>query len=737
MLIPRDAWAVFRKDGLEVLRDRRTLFVNLFLPVLLYPLVLLFLLQVLQLTQAQVREKPRIGVIGASAEFATALDRVAGTGGEAVPQKNNQSAVGAALGPIKPGPFLIERDLPAESRLVELVAPVLHPPGGVTTATLPEANRREALLLLRQQRLAAAIIVAPGDERPTRLAILIDEANSRLDEVRGPIDQAIGAWRQQLVERSLTDGGVDPAVLAPIRVQSLGLAPAAEAVRTRIAGIIPWILVLLAAAAAFNPAIDLMAGERERGTLETLLSLPARRRDIVLGKLLVVCAAAFAAVILNLLSLGVSAVLLGAQVSAASGGASIDLLGSFGVGVSALLLCFVVLAPLIVAIAALSIGIAGFANSAKEAQNYLTPLLLVVMFAAIVVLVPTARPSFALDLVPITGAVLALKEALQSPSLPWAHLALATLANVALAAVIVGWSTKLLERESFRYPGLVRAGWGRWRTWWPANQRRDHAPGGLEVLIVFAVAVAGMTLGSGLLGGLHPVAFVVVPLIAFVAAPAIIHTWAGAYDARQVLGLRSPGGSGLLAALLLLPLGLTLSLGIGHLQGFVVDASQVKGTEEQMQRILGGVRDAGGIPLMILCLAVAPGICEELLCRGTLLTGLRRGVGTGWAVVLSAFLFAALHLSPLRFAPQMALGIALALITLRCRSVIPAMLLHMAHNGLLVGLEAGGLGEQIPEWVLWAGGGSALPLAVIGWKLLERPGPAAHPDANRFSPTSP
>ena len=70
-----------RKDGLEVLRDRRTLFVNLFLPVLLYPLVLLFLLQVTQLSKAQVHEKARVGLVGVPAALEEQLVRLAGTGG--------------------------------------------------------------------------------------------------------------------------------------------------------------------------------------------------------------------------------------------------------------------------------------------------------------------------------------------------------------------------------------------------------------------------------------------------------------------------------------------------------------------------------------------------------------------------------------------------------------------------------------------------------------------------------
>jgi membrane protease YdiL (CAAX protease family) len=92
-----------------------------------------------------------------------------------------------------------------------------------------------------------------------------------------------------------------------------------------------------------------------------------------------------------------------------------------------------------------------------------------------------------------------------------------------------------------------------------------------------------------------------------------------------------------------------------------------------------------GLVIMLLCVAVVPAVCEELLCRGTLLTGFTRGTGIAGGVLISSFLFASLHMSPYRFLPQMALGIALALLALRYRSVIPCMVLHFGHNaGVLV-----------------------------------------------------
>ena len=111
----------------------------------------------------------------------------------------------------------------------------------------------------------------------------------------------------------------------------------------------------------------------------------------------------------------------------------------------------------------------------------------------------------------------------------------------------------------------------------------------------------------------------------------------------------------------------------------------------------------------LLCLAIVPGICEELLCRGTLLTGLSRGTGRLWGVALSSFLFASLHLSPYRFLPQMVLGVVLALLALRYRSVVPCMVLHAGHNAGVLLIDHFGGGELLV---------ALPPLAALGFGIL-------------------
>jgi membrane protease YdiL (CAAX protease family) len=263
---------------------------------------------------------------------------------------------------------------------------------------------------------------------------------------------------------------------------------------------------------------------------------------------------------------------------------------------------------------------------------------------------------------------------------------------VALAWVVIGWSARLLEDERFRYPGLVRAGWGRFRSWGTP----PPTPGGLEVMAVYAVAVAGFTLLSGHLVEFSAITVVAVPLIAFAAAPSLLHCWLGAYDPRATLSLRAPSPRGLGCGLLLGACAIVVSIAIGNLQKPLFPEGE---GEHKVEEIMQAVQ-VHGLGVTVLLLAVLPGICEELLFRGTMLSGLTRGIGRGGAVVVSSFLFAAMHGSPDRFLPQFVLGLFLAGLTIRSGSIVPAMIAHAIHNGTVVVLEIHGqaLQQAMTDW---------------------------------------
>jgi sodium transport system permease protein len=711
---------VFRKDGLEILRDRRTLFVNIVLPAMLYPFIALFMIEVMQITRTQHLEPPRLALIDGAKQLQPYLAKRAPQAREPA----RSALPGTPAGPAaRPAVALYELPAALQDRLrrnaLELDRLVRMERHDQTPELLARrsAVRGELLAVCREHDLAGLVAAVPGSGSQLRLLILADEAHLHAEFAEEAIGDAIEALRHDLVLEQLVRVGLDEGALRPLASETVSLTPPAETVRMRMAGFIPLLLVIMAAVGAFYPALDLIAGERERGTLESLLSWPVARRDIFLGKLLVTCSASALSVGLNLTSLAATMALAGHQL--ASAGA--DFSGAVSAGVGTLLLSFIALVPITVTLGALSLVLAGLATSAKEAQNYLTPLLLVVLVAAVVAAVPESRASLVLDLVPITGSVLVLKESLQTHHLPWLHLALSTAASIALTAVVVSWAARLLESERFCYPGLVRAGWGRFRRWGAA----PAGASGLEVMAVYALALAGLTYGGALFSNLGAPLLIAGPLLLFILLPPLAHCWLGDYRAGAFLQLRLPALPEVGRALLALPFAIMTSSAIGDLQPEV--PAELSGGAEDVLRDL----QSYGLGVELLCAAVLPAVCEEVLCRGTLLSGLRRSVGDTGGVLLSSFLFATLHLSPYRFLPQFVLGIALAVLTVRARSLLPGMLLHAGHNGgvLLLVAAAPWLSQQ--RWAVLLG--DLPPLAQLGigllglWLTLGRPRRAPAP----------
>ena len=162
---------------------------------------------------------------------------------------------------------------------------------------------------------------------------------------------------------------------------------------------LPVMLLLWAMTGAFYPAVDLCAGEKERGTLETLLSSPAERSEIVLGKLLTIMAFSMITAALNLLSVGVTGCLIFRQMEDFGGPPPL-----------AVVWLSLALMPVSALFSALCLALASFARSTKEGQYYLMPLLMLSLPMAVLPMSPGVELNLGNSLIPISGMVLAAED---------------------------------------------------------------------------------------------------------------------------------------------------------------------------------------------------------------------------------------------------------------------------------------------------------------------------------------
>lgn len=261
-------------------------------------------------------------------------------------------------------------------------------------------------------------------------------------------------YRDREVAGRLQARGLPPAMIKPFEVTNRNVAPPEKVGGNAFGGIIPYFFLVLAFTGAMYPALDLTAGEKERGTMETLLCSPVRRTELVLGKFLMVltaslCTVAFSA-LSSVLSLMVAGSLLApraagmAKAGAAAGGAlpSIDPLGLVGV--------VVMVIPMAVLFAAVQFTLALFAKNFKEAQSYVSPLIVVILLPAMIGMMPGIELNARLALVPILNLALVSKE-LVSGVWHWHYIALIFVSTCAYATVALGIAVRMFSREDVMF----------------------------------------------------------------------------------------------------------------------------------------------------------------------------------------------------------------------------------------------------------------------------------------------
>lgn len=209
----------------------------------------------------------------------------------------------------------------------------------------------------------------------------------------------------------------------------------------------------------------------------------------------------------------------------------------------------------------------------------------------------------------------------------------------------------------------------------------DRKPGLIVAIMAWLTAGAGMVLASWLLGREAGALQLVLASQAAVALPVLILL----VPLRpRELGLGGTGWRPLLAGA---GVGLgALACSMAILLGTILVAGQPP-QDLDINRVITSLSADYGLVGLLLLAAVLAGVAEEALFRGVILTGLRKHLSPVAAVLICALLFAALHLSPWRFLPQLCLGILLGWLTLRTGSCWPAAVAHAVHNGVLLAAQ--------------------------------------------------
>ena len=230
-------------------------------------------------------------------------------------------------------------------------------------------------------------------------------------------------------------------LINPITIEEKGTANMREILGERMGGILPYMFIIFCLMGSMYPAIDLGAGEKERGTLETLLLAPIRRYQIVLGKFSVVFTTGVTAALLSITSIGI---MLAVKVQEISGELH-DVFAS--ISVVDLVLIAAMLIPTAAIFASLLLSISIYAKSFKEASSYCGPLNFLAIIPAFIAMLPVVKLDWYWAMVPITNISLAIKELIKG-TMNYNMLFAILGSSVVIAGALLLFCTKWFERKA-------------------------------------------------------------------------------------------------------------------------------------------------------------------------------------------------------------------------------------------------------------------------------------------------
>lgn len=561
------------------------------------------------------------------------------------------------------------------------------------------------------QRPAIALHLRPDDDHS-------QQAKNRLLPL-------LETWKKELKKVRLARKNLPSDYDEPFQItetpQVLESATQTAGIFHLVVRIFPFMLVMWSLAGALYPAVDLCAGEKERGTMETLLITPAGREEIVLGKFLTIWVFSAASAFLNLLSMGLTTWQFGAQLPQGS------------IPVAALLWCVVLSLPLSALFSAVCLAIGAYARSSKEGQYYLMPLFLITMPLIFLSMAPGVELNPFYSLVPVTGVALLMQKLMTATSLaqvPWLYF-IPVLAPVVLYSwLALKWAIIQFHREEVLFREAERL---ELKLWFRSLFREKEAvPTTSQALFLFGLLLALQWLALGLGGQVPSTVKNGIRLLAFVAAPTLFMTVMLNTQPRQALFLRLPtarevGLAAVLAVLLLPPMA-ALSVAVFSQYPRLVQLLEVlQPLVQELRAVHQGFKSTRELLPHLLVYALLPALCEEIAFRGYMLTGLMRRFRPRTAIILCGFLFALFHLNVFQFLPAFFLGVVLGLMTVRSKSLVPAILFHFLHNSvLLLSIYfAPDIRKYIPETVLaltpWLTGACLAVALSLLWWLYRKP----------------
>lgn len=601
-----------KKEIMEILRDKKTLIIMIVMPMLLYPMLL-------------------IGIsLGMSMIMQSQMDDV--------------HTVGYRAG---------------DEKYVELLK-------GVYEENKEELDFELVWEPMENDGVDARLWFAE-DTDGIHMKVAYTSTDQGSDYTESALKELAELYREKLLRANLEQEGLMEDFLYPVTYKSEDSASVSESVAFNIGGSIGMLLITMILLGAFYPAVDVTTGEKERGTLETLLTLPVTNFQMIMSKYISVSLFACVTAVVSVISLGGSVLFLMFGLPAEVAGEMGQIpVGTFLSYIPMLLAAVIATAMLITAIC---MCFCIFAKSTKEANNYMTPIMLIIMFASMVGMIPTVTLDYKLSLIPLVNVSLLIKQVL-AQQVDWVIAGITILVNIGYSVIAIWIVARMYDSEDI----LFADGFHSFRV---LQKRSDIRPGTIPAMGDLFMSVAILLLGMIYIGNIVGVRSMfigtVVNQLMIFATPLLI-TWYMKSDVKKLFHFNSPKAKPFIGSLIFyVGIYLVVILSSVLLTAVFKDSAQnVNATFDALLQ--------QPFPLVVLVIAVMPAIGEELMFRGLIYGSMRSRFGAGRAILISSLIFGLFHMSLVKLIPTALLGACLAIVVEKGGSIFVSMLLHFINN---------------------------------------------------------
>ncbi len=656
--------ALFKREIRDIFRDKKTMVMMVLLPLVLYPLLIVGMaLLSSSIIQSQ-EEKTYLVAFEDCAELETAVSDI------------------------------------LEDKAEEI---------GYAVKVVSEDSCREAL----EAETIDAYVTLDGKE----ITIHYLSAKDNSSTASYALDEVFDIYKSSLTKQQIEDAGLDAEmILNPVQIAENDLSSTEESIGSMLGTLMPFFIITMILLGAIYPAIDVTAGEKERGTLETLLTLPVTNFEMIMSKFLAVSVIAGVSALLNVISMcGAMAFLVSSSMAAA---ADMNIVIDYTKFVPGILITILVMMVFALFVTAVCMCTCVFAKNFKDANNYATPVMFVFMFASYAPMLPDVELTVQTAAIPVVNVAL-LVAGLFEFNYNYALFGIVLASNVAYSLLAIMVLGRIYNSESV----LFSEGFSSIKLFDKRSEMKEKQIPGIGDCVLLMCLVLLLMLYGGTYAQLKLGFGGVAVQQAFILICPLVYAWYMKADFKKVFSVKAPRIKGVIGGICLALAGLLLALVAGALLTpvFPQSAESLKAMDEMIK----------GQPawVLVLVMAVMPAIGEEFLFRGFLMGTLREKCKPWVAIVATTLIFAAYHMSLIKMFTISIIGLGLTVAAYMTGSIFVSMLMHFINNfvSVLISLYPEQVGKMFPVLMEESLGGAEIVvvtlvgvvLAVVGWALVK------------------